>query len=88
MEDSQSLSVAETNVLLHYIDEQRKREGIETQNKDVYVKARDYVRIFARFNDHKTVEQIERETRLPAGIHHFERAQLGMAFLGCSWRIC
>ncbi|QIW96958.1 hypothetical protein AMS68_002476 [Peltaster fructicola] len=78
MEESQSLSVAEANVLLHYIDEQRKRDGTMANNKDVFVKARDYVSLFARFKDHKTVEQIERETRLTQGIHHFERAQLGM----------
>lgn len=81
MESSQSLSVAEANVLLHFIDEQRKRDNIESHNKDIYVKARDYVNMFARFKDTKTVEQIERETRVTSGIHHFERAQLGQSMI-------
>lgn len=78
MDSCQALSVAETNVLLHALDASRRNEGRQPCTKDIYVKARDYVGLFARFKDRQTVEQIERETTVSThGIHQFERAQLG-----------
>ena len=77
MTDVQTLSVAEANELLKFIEDKRKREGLEINNKDIYVKSRDYVNLFARFKDRETVEQVERESLAIPGVTKFERAQLG-----------
>lgn len=84
MDATPALSVAECKVLL---DQLASRQGARpTSQSDVYVKTREYVDVFARFKDPKTVTQVDAITAglLGRGLGHYERAQLGkwLSFLG------
>lgn len=77
MDNTPALSVAECKVLL---DQLASRQGARpTSQSDVYVKTREYVDVFARFKDPKTVTQVDAITAglLNRGLGHYERAQLG-----------
>jgi len=77
MADTPALSVAECKVLL---DQLANRVGARpTSQSDVYMKTREYVDVFARFKDQKTVQQVDgiSSQLLRMGLTHFERAQLG-----------
>ncbi|KAI7654692.1 hypothetical protein KC318_g13428 [Hortaea werneckii] len=77
MDATPALSVAECKVLL---DQLASRQGARpTSQSDVYVKTREYVDVFARFKDPKTVTQVDAITAglLGRGLGHYERAQLG-----------
>ncbi|GAB1733048.1 hypothetical protein KC367_g6066 [Hortaea werneckii] len=76
MDATPALSVAECKVLL---DQLASRQGARpTSQSDVYVKTREYVDVFARFKDPKTVTQVDAITAglLGRGLGHYERAQL------------
>ncbi|KAF2773236.1 hypothetical protein EJ03DRAFT_323743 [Teratosphaeria nubilosa] len=71
------LSVAETNALLENI--KSSRENHEPMSTDVYVKTRDYVKTFARFQDQQAVMSVDKrlEDLITQGkIVPFEKAQL------------
>ena len=76
MTDTPALSVAECKVLLEQL---ANKGGRGTSNSDVYTKTREYVDMFARFKDPKTVTQVDAISSglLAKGLTHFERAQLG-----------
>jgi DNA-directed RNA polymerase II subunit RPB4 len=80
MTDVPCLSVAECNELLTRLAEKTTRP---TANSDVYLKTREYVSMFARFKDSKTVTQVDAITSNllgkgeAGGVTAFERAQLG-----------
>lgn len=78
MTDVPTLSVAECNELLARLSE---RGGRAPSNSDVYNKTREYVSLFARFKDGKTVTQVDaissRLLSMGLSITNFERAQLG-----------
>ncbi|KAK4545739.1 hypothetical protein LTR36_002693 [Oleoguttula mirabilis] len=75
MTDTPALSVAECKVLLEQL---ASKGGRGTSNSDVYTKTREYVDMFARFKDPKTVTQVDAISSglLMKGLTHFERAQL------------
>lgn len=83
MEDTPCLSVAECNELLSRLAE---KGGRPPANSEVYLKTREYVSLFARFKDSKSVEQVDVISSALlgkgelGGVTAFERAQLGMLF--------
>jgi len=80
MTDVPTLSVAECNELLARLSE---RSGRPPSSSEVYSKTREYVALFARFKDGKTVTQVDaissRLLNMGLAITNFERAQLGMS---------
>ncbi|WPG97748.1 Hypothetical protein R9X50_00052900 [Acrodontium crateriforme] len=80
MADVPTLSVAECNELLNKLAERSNADPNNTRNNsEIYLKTREYVSLFARFKDGKTVAQVDtissRLLNVP-GIQNFERAQL------------
>lgn len=79
MADTPTLSVAECNVLLTQLASAGGKRGGGASHSDVYTKTREYVAMFARFKDGKTVTQVDAISSelLKKGVSAFERAQLG-----------
>lgn len=90
----QALSVAEVNLMLSQLEARSGggggdgAEGAAQQhnqnrfrNTDIYLKTREYCRVFARFKDAGIVTQVNQIstelTQRGLGITEFERAQLG-----------
>jgi DNA-directed RNA polymerase II subunit RPB4 len=90
-----TLSVSEANTILQKVIDARQRPDENTgalpppmPNTDVFVKTRDYLQLFARFNNEQAVRQVETVSQRLAvkegeeveegKITQFERAQLGM----------
>lgn len=89
----QALSVAEVNLMLSQLearggagggdgaDGQQGNNQNRFRNTDIYLKTREYCRVFARFKDAGIVTQVNQIstelTQRGLGITEFERAQLG-----------
>ncbi|KAK3618692.1 RNA polymerase B [Elasticomyces elasticus] len=83
MDNTPCLSVAECHELLSRLAEKENRSNPGGKaNSDVYLKTREYVGIFARFKDSKTVTQVDVISSAllgkgeRGGVTAFERAQL------------
>ncbi|KAK3111989.1 RNA polymerase B [Teratosphaeriaceae sp. CCFEE 6253] len=82
MAETPCLSVAECHELLSRLAERKAAGRAGQQTSDVYVKTREYVGLFARFKDGKTVTQVDAiSSQLLGkgglgGVTGFERAQL------------
>lgn len=81
MEGVPTISVAECNTLL---DSLENRAGRKPASSDIYVKTREYCKVFARFKG-EAVKNVDAVTQdlvgqgENGGLTLFERAQLGMA---------
>ena len=77
MSNTPTLSVAECNELLNTMANRNDRPP---PNNDVYVKTREYLKIFSRFQKREAVTQVDAISRRIMdypGATYFERAQLG-----------
>ncbi|KAK3675459.1 RNA polymerase B [Recurvomyces mirabilis] len=82
MTDVPCLSVSECNELLSRLAASQGSGGRPPANSDVYLKTREYVGMFSRFKDGKTVTQVDGVSSAllgkgeGGGVSMFERAQL------------